>query len=289
MVKHLEIANELGNIVIDENYSVPMLLLKGRVKCSTKVTFANPPAGYTFRYYYARSLAWSGYVRYMEGPIESFGDLFAGATTLAEIRAVVTNFNEGNIIAARCASGPYATIAFGGLGYDSITLTAFFILSASCELQNGEVDIVVYKSRNNKPSPFGMIIQDGDGKVLFDVMKPPMTFLGSMYGGINVWNNEAGRFDLTLPEGTNPEHCYITNMSGTPYYSAYNIHSGGVSWGETAFKSVMSFPSANLLRVQVLRVNAVAGTNSAFGYGGYFENVVYCPYPSGLYLEPAQL
>jgi hypothetical protein len=110
-----------------------------------------------------------------------------------------------------------------------------------------------------------------------------------MRGELNVWQYEAGRFEMAIPEGVLPEHCFITNMSGTPYYSAYRIHSGGVSWGETGFKSVMTFPTPSLLRVQVVRVQDFQGSNSAFGYGGYFENLVYCPYPYGLYLDPSKL
>ena len=40
--KLLEIKNEFGNVTIDEQYSVPMLIMKGRVTTSSAVP---PPGG----------------------------------------------------------------------------------------------------------------------------------------------------------------------------------------------------------------------------------------------------
>lgn len=292
MVKHLEIMNELGNITVDENYSVPMLVMKGRITASNYIPPTTYPPGYVVRDRFVRDYSWHGrYTLFSSSNLADFGDLFEGITIddEDEIIAILTTYNQDNIVVGRCVTGSYAIIPFGGLSWDKYTKIMSLYVGAYCELKDAKVDVAIYKTTNITPSSYGMVIQDGSGKILYDVMKPPMMFLGSMSGTLNVSQYEAGRFTMTIPDGISPDDCYITRMSGTPYYSAYNITANGVTWGDTPFKSVMSFPSPTTLQVSVVRLYAVAGSNSSFGYGGFFENVVYCPYPYGLYLDPSKL
>lgn len=286
--------NDHGNIVVDENYSVPQLLMKARVNCNTYSPPPTIPPGYTIREKYIDSYRWRGFVQlFRSDNLADFGSIFEGLTIDSppdDLVARIRNFNYGLIVVARCASGGYAITANANLGWDRYNKYGTISVSATCELQDALVDVAVYTTTDYiKATPFGMHIYNADGKLLFDLMRPPMMFIGSMRGELNVWQYEAGSFDLPLPDEVEQEHCYITRMSGTPYYSAYNIHSGGVSWGSTGFKSIMSFPTPTTLRVQVVRVSDFQGSNSAFGYGGFFENVVYCPYPYGLYLDPSKL
>lgn len=293
MAKHIEIMNAVGNIVVDENYSVPMLIMKGRITASQYRSPPTVPEGYTIRQYFIDSYSWVGtHTFFTSGNLSDFGDIFKGLSAASNEEIILNRvryFNRDLIILGRCVSGGYAIIPYGGLTWDQSTKKASFSVSTSCELQNGIVDVAIYKYKNIKPSSqFGLVIQNASGEVLYDVMKPPMMFLGSMSGSLNVGQYEAGRFEINIPDGINPSDCFVTALSGTPYYSAYQIYSGGVSWADTGFKSVITFPTRNTLRVQVVRVKEVPGSNSAFGYGGFFENVVYCPYPYGLYLDPSK-
>lgn len=286
MVKHLEIKNDSGNVIIDENYQVPMLIAKGRFTTNT----ANRPVtyrpGYTNVYFYPNWTPWSGRNELFRSTNpDDFGDIFKGADTYDEKLRRTNKFNQDLIIAYRVLNGEHAVIPRASLNWDQYSDFGSFSVRADSMSEGAEVEVIVYKMADVPASDIGMVIQNAEGDVLFDIMKPPMMVLDSVYGNLNVWNTEAGRFTINIPDGIAQEHCFITNRSGTPYYSAYKIHSGGVDWGETLFKTVMSFPNPNQILIRVVRNNSVSGSNNAFGYGGFFENVLYCPYPEGLYLN----
>ncbi|TSH74873.1 hypothetical protein E2K73_07630 [Acinetobacter sp. RF15A] len=286
MVKHLEITNDTGNVVIDENYQVPMLIARGAVVADRSSTRPPDPPGYSITTFFVDWTPWSGRINLRESAnVEDFGDIFQGAATDDERGAAARTFNQDLIIGYRVRNGEHAVIPNGGVQWDKYAQKAFFFLSIMSMSEGAEVDIVVFKMADVPPSKQGMIIKNGEGDILFDVMKPPMMVLDSVYGNLNVNNHEAGRFTINIPDDIQPAHCFVTHCSGTPYYSAYRIHSGGVSWGETFFKTLMSFPTPNQIMLRVVRNNNVDGNNSSFGYGGFFENVLYCPYPNGLYLD----
>jgi len=281
--KLLELLNDDGNVVIDEQFNVPMLIAKGTVRCSRDNKLTAPP-GYSFFEYFARC-AWYGSTILLEAPPSAFGNMYAGVTTDAGMTAINLQFMENFIVAARCVQGGYAWLAGAALGWRPSDGKVVLAISAQCELQNGDVEVVVYKSEGLKAERETLAIFDPEGKLRFDVRKPPMMFLGSLYGGVNVWQYEAARYEMDIPADIDPAHCFITAKSGAPFYSAYKIHSGGVTFGSTMFKSIMTFPVPGKLRVQLIRVNSVDGSSGAYGFGGYFENVIYCPYPSGVYID----
>lgn len=120
------------------------------------------------------------------------------------------------------------------------------------------------------------------GDVVFDALKPPLIVIGTMMGDANVWQDLGATFEYDIPPGLDYKSVFITARSGTPYYAAFNI-SNNVSYAHTNYEPRMDFPNGNKVRVRLVRQKQVPGTNSADLYNGYYENVVYCPFPDGNY------
>ena len=109
--------------------------------------------------------------------------------------------------------------------------------------------------------------------------------VGTLNGNVNVGANVsvAATFTVTTPPNLNQQHLYISQRSTLPFYAAYRISSGGVSYASTIYRPVSTFTNATTLRVQLIAQRNVSGSNSAQSYSGFFENVIYCPFESDIY------
>lgn len=285
MVKHIEITNDARRVIIDDQFSVPMLIAKATVRTTRLTDNPRPPGFYRIPFF--ATLPWTGNIMIKRGKREAFDielPLISAAATLAEQREIMFKFSSSLIVAGRCADGDYATIPIAYFFYYADTDEFALFLEAQHELQGGVTDVVVYAAGGIRPKRETLAVFNSDGKLLFDARMPPLMYIGSIYGQLEVWRTVAGTFTINLPPDVDKLHVYVTQRSGAPFYSAYNIHSGGVSYGQTTFKKIITFPVPGKVAVQYVRVNYVEGSNSAYGYGGCFENIIYCPYPEGAYI-----
>lgn len=288
VVKYIEIANEQSNVVIDEQYNVPMLL--ARVTVSTTVSTYTPKiypnqndSEWMFNYAkfdWIGSVAVASWASAAEVPFELEGDV----STLVLLTEKLNSLALDMVTASRCLSGDYGVLSSVYAYHDKVANKVELRLSAECELRGGLVEVVVYAPSNVKPVNPTLAIFSETGKLVYDVRKPPMVYLGSVYGDLNLKWQIAGNFFYTIPVGIERKDVFMTSKAGAPYYSAYKIGAGGVSFASTPFKTVVSYPSATQINVQVIRVRNVSGTSGETFFGGFFENLIYCPYPPGLYI-----
>lgn len=146
------------------------------------------------------------------------------------------------------------------------------------------VEYCIYTMSKMRPCSFGAQAFNSKGELVFDAMRGYLQVVGSMYGGVDVRNNPAATYEINIPAGLDMNNVFISCRSAFPYYAAYKIGGGGVSYSQTYFYPVMSFPNPTTMIVKLDRQNNVSGNNSATAYNAYYENVIYCPYPSGVWV-----
>lgn len=280
---YLKITNDNNNVIIDDSYNTPMLIYKGVIPTNIDNSFnvnTNIYSYWVFEYWRPN---WTGYIdiKYVKDPAElGFVSSSWGPPQLAEIE-------KSLIVGVKSLSGDIAVKGTAILirrQEEDGTYAYILRVRTYSDVQNANVEIVVYSAWELKSKNLGFSIYNETGKLIYDVMRPPMHYIGSMYGNVNAANTIAATYDMGMPPNIDSRYCYLTCKSATPYYAAYRIHAGGVSWADTTYKAVLSFPSPSSARVQLVRVNTVAGNNSSYSRNLYFENLIYCPYPNGVYI-----
>lgn len=286
MAKFIELMNEANNVVIDDAYNVPMLLKRGVVSTVTSNYVPKyDPNNSEWFFNYAR-FDWLGQVIVQTWSVPEeipYGANVNSSMTVDEIRARLEEVSYDMFVAVRSGVEGYGAIAKASFDYVSSTQLFRLIIRCESELNGNSVGYALYTYTPLKPISPTVAVFAENGSLIYDVRRPPMIFLGSLYGNLNLKQDIAGIFNFTLPNGINPNDVYVTNKSGAPFYSAYKIHSGGVSFASTPFKTVLTFPAANMATATVRRVKSVSGSNGPTYYGGFFENLIYCPYPMGNY------
>ena len=280
VAKYLELSND-KTVVIDDQYNVPMLLVKGRLNVVNSNKLLPIKDHSEWRHNYARF----DYIGTMYNQINSICSLdMAGAVTDAEINARLALLTQRLITVVRCTNGAYAAVASSDFSYNPTTKRVFLNTSGESEVNGAILEYAVYITNGLNPNSETLAIFNEAGKMLFDVRRPAMLTIGSLYGELDVWNYEAGNFNLTKPADVPATDCYITSKSGAPFYSALRFHSGGITAESTPYKAVMTSPNSTTINVKVIRAINISASSNGYGYGGFFENLVYCPYPLGVYV-----
>ncbi|WP_284084012.1 hypothetical protein [Acinetobacter nosocomialis] len=283
MVKHIELLNGNDKVVVDDQYSTPMLIYKGVI--TTSVDNTVKPADYI---QYWIPMYWKGpwkgnvNIKDEENPFNvGFMSYDYSDEKLAEITSSL-------VVACRPIGGDYATSAqaifYKNTDKNTGKVTYRLTVSAMSEIQNSTVEVCVYSFFELKPKKLGLTVKDANGRLIYDVMRPPMHFLGACVGTPDVWQDVAAVYNFTMPPNVDSRYAYLTSKSASPFFAAMKFQSSGINYAETVFKSVMSFPSPTQAKVVVRRANYVAGSSNAYAISLYFENMIYCPYPAGIYI-----
>lgn len=268
MAKYLEIRNANNNVIVDDDYKVAKFLYRQAIMTTWQET--NQAAivdGAVFRY-------WTVFVVKKFNSFEELG-FVAGL----EWDAVVSSF----MLFARSSSGLPFRASLNLIKYLNDPQWTLELRIGS-DHSYFEVEYCIYTMQDMQPCSMGAQAFNERGELMFDAMRGYLQVVGSMYGGVDVRNNPAAIYEMKIPEGLNMDNVFISHRSALPYYSAYKIGSGGVSHAQTYFYPVMSFKDSTTLVVKLEHQNPVGGNNSATAYNAYYENVIYCPYPSGVWI-----
>lgn len=280
MARYLELSND-KTVVIDDQYNVPMLISKGRLTTNTNNKLNPLPDHSEWRHNYSR-FEFRG-IHYYQVVNKNSLDL-DGATTDAQIIARLAVLTERLITVVRCTNGSFANVAVADFSFNTVNKNIFINVTGESEANTAILEYAVYLTNGLNPTSETMAIFNESGKLLFDVRRPPMMTIGSLYGDLDVWSYEAGNFNFTIPSDVQFKDCYITSKSGAPFYSGLRFNSSGISAESTPFKTVMTNPTPTTINVKVVRVYNINATSNGYGYGGFFENLVFCPYPLGVYI-----
>lgn len=268
MAKYLEIRNANNNVIVDDDYKVAKFLYRGSFMTSWEIF--DPWVindGLVFRHW----------TRYSVIKFKDFSDL--GFTEGLEWKDVIGDL----MVFARSPSGNAFKADVFITKYSNQTEWNLEVRVGS-DKPYFEVEFCLYTMSDMKPCSMGAQAFNENGELVFDAMRGYLQVVGSMYGGVNVRNNPAAVYEMKIPEGLNMDNVFISHRSALPYYEAYRINSGGVSFAQTYFYPVMSFKDSTTLVVKLEQQNPVSGNNSASAYNAYYENVIYCPYPSGVWI-----
>lgn len=265
MDKYIEIKNARNNVIIDDQYKVAKFVYRGKITTNNVVFKGGITDGKTFKYRSGERLA-------------TFEELELLGFLSSDKSAYINKF----MLFCRSRSGVPFRAWLRVMEYSGENRGLF--IEAGCDLPSIDIEYCLYTLADMKPCSFGAQAFNSKGELVFDAMRGYLQVVGSMYGGVNVQNNPAAIYEIAIPEGLNMDNVFISHRSALPYYAAYKIGGSGVSYAQTYFYPVMSFKNSTTLVVKLEQQNPVGGNNSATAYNAYYENVIYCPYPSGVWI-----
>lgn len=269
MDKYFEIRNANQHVIVDDQFKVSKFLYRSKfITTDTPRNASWQADGMDFRYVTFHTV---------KDFVYDFSTLGFNAGSSWE------DFARNTMLFARSSSqkafrAQVRAIKYGGKDYYRIEVLAY------SNEKSFEVEFCLYTLDDMKPCSFGAQAFNRDGKLIFDAMRGYLQVVGSMYGGVDALKNPAAIYRMPIPNGLNMENVFISHRSAMPFYSAYSIGSGGVSYNETYFYPVMRVEGGNILEVRLVRQNDGVGNNSKTVYNNYYENVIYCPYPSGVWI-----
>lgn len=293
MAEYFNLINDNNEVVIDDKFFIPMLIYRG--KYSTNIHL--PPVTQWIKMRFYTHWEWVGRLSLgRKGTMKELGLVPRIDQTpdmdeqkLTEVRAEAGRISKLFITCARTdvpntgVSGRLELISYW---VDNNTRLEFeLLITFQSRFQGTPVELAIYcmDSRVLRASNIGFQIFHDTGEVLFDAFRGVFQVIGVMNGGVDVWKNPAATYVFQIPKIIDKKDVFVSCRSGLPYFSAYRIHNSGVDWNYTSFEPRLEFTQDSLI-VRLMRQKDFGGSNSAYGYGGYFENVVYCMQPEGIYL-----
>lgn len=274
MAKYFEVRNDNHNIVIDDQFLTPKFLIKRTVMTGSTL---KPPSRYI-----TPTSAWL---------YSSETHLLAHASTLRGLGFDYDSTEEGLLEVRRRLmvfarnDNNEAFRAFTVIEYSQTRARYELSVSVVADVPNIPIHTCMYTTAKMTPSKLGMLVYNDKKELVFDALKGYLQHVGTLNGSVNVGANVsiAATFTVTTPPNLNQQHLYISQRSMLPFYAAYRIRSGGVSYASTVYRPVVSFPNATTLQVQLVAQRNVSGNNASQSYSGFFENVIYCPYAHDVY------
>ena len=268
MAKYFELRNENRNVIVDDQFSTPKFLYKFDLITSSAPN-PNPikvDASY-FDYAYERTpFAQAATLRGLGFDYDDSEAQIVRSRLMAFVRT------ESNV-----AFSVTPVLRLNEAGMWEICITA------GADAPSVKLTICVYTTAKMLPSKRGLLVYSPTGELIFDALKGYLQHVAILTGNVNVGNAVAATYTTTVPSGMSASNLFISMRSALPYYAAYRISSSGVSYAYTYYYPRMTFPNATTMQVQLIQQRNVPGNNSATKYQGYFENVIYCPYPKGIY------
>jgi len=277
--KYIEIKNANGNLVIDDQYNIPKFLYRG-FAYSTTTSFKPSTLwdGDTFKY--------RGEVPFKKVVVKFNVPSDLGFNLPDESPSYSLILRSMLVFSKSSDQKPYTFYVAFRMNDESDSNQYRRALWAyvTSDVPNQEIEFCLYTSLPMIPCKMGAQAFNKHGELIFDAMRGYLQVIGNMYGGVNVKNNPCAVYRIDVPVGLNPDNIFFSNRSTLPFYSAYNIGANGVKYGETFFFPKPRMEGNNRLIVELFAQYNVSGNNSAKSYNNYYENVIYCPYPSGVWI-----
>lgn len=269
MARYFEQINDNFNVVVDDQFNTAKFLIKSDITAGNVVNTSGIYIdGGTFTYYgKANVLAEGDSLRDLGFDYDD-ADVNLAASRLMLFVRTDTNY-------------PYRVNA--NLNRNATTGKMTLSVLATSDLANCPMTICLYTTAKMLPSKLGLLVYNEQQELVFDALKGHLQNVGILNGGVSVGNAVAATYDINVPIGLTSDNLFISMRSALPFYAAYRISSGGVSYSYTYYYPVMTFPTSTTLRVQLVQQRSVAGNNSSTRINNYFENVIYCPYPKKIY------
>lgn len=299
MAEYFKLTNDNNVTVIDDLYRSAMLMYRGKGKTES---YLPPTDDYVKARFYTTWL-WFRIIDIRVGKtLKDLGITASGDILPHEVGQKVTYERSRELNKAASLVGGTLVVAtrtdtpnigcnaqvqiIADRHYQTEIVTYRIRVFVRSNVQNADVEFIIYSLEPKyfyKDTNIGMTIKNEAGGVVFDAMRSPLQSIGMMTGGVETWKNPAATYVFSVPQQLDQRNIFITCRSGLPYYSAYRIHSGGVDWNYTSFEPIMDFTQAGKITTRLMRQRNFNNSNSAYSYGGYFENILYCIQPVGDY------
>lgn len=276
MAEYLNISNENMVTVIDDKYSIPKLLARVDVVCNAVYP---PRPEWSVRL--LPKWEWQGaYVIKRAPTIRGLGFDYDDTDTGVEM------LRRGLMVFGRTKDSfdQAFSVEFSVDKTTTDGVVEYFISVRGVTFrQNHNIEIVLY-AFNLKiyPSKIGLHIFNESGDLLFDALRAPLQNIGVLEGVLNMGASIARTYSISTPTGLDSNNIFISARSVVPYYSSIKISSGGVKFSSACYAPRMSYTSTGIY-VEMVKLGNTDGS-TATTFGGYYENVIYVPQGSGIYL-----
>lgn len=273
VAKYIEIINDNKIVVIDDTYLAPKLI----ARLTIDTNFTRPEDQWAIPMYATWKTTGTHYIKETNTLRELGFDYDDTSEAISEINSTLFVF-------ARSLTGRGLKVT-ARVSKSGTTGKYVISIKLDSDILGDEAEVCLYSaSPKLQPLPYGMAAYNEKGEMVFDALRGVLQNIGTIGGGVNVWQDPAAVYTIDVPTDIKKEDVFISFRSGMPYYSAYKISSGGVSYGDTNYEPIMDMTQKGKIIVRLIRQRYVAGNNSSYGYGGYFENVICCTQPPGIYI-----
>lgn len=150
---------------------------------------------------------------------------------------------------------------------------------------NAMAEYCVYTTADMVPTKYGAQAFNENGKLVFDAMRGYLQVVKTIQGGVNVVNNPAATYLIDIPNGLDVRNLFISNRSINPFLRGLRISASGVYYNSVVYRPVQIIISPTQLQIQLIRVGTMPGNNSRYSFDGFFETVIYCPYPTDIWID----
>lgn len=280
MAEYLRIKNDNLQTVIDDNWKVPPLL--ARVSVATNVPLPRPP-----NINDVRNLDWywdwqGSYIVKVADSLRGLGFDYDDTDKnfwLVSLGLMAFGRPVGHSEVFYCTTNVSKRMNPDGSG------RVQYVLNANCRSMSSSVvvEIAVY-AMNLKlvPSKVGLHIYNESGELIFDAMRAGMQNIGILEGGLNLGESVARSYTINTPAGLDSNNIFISYRSKLPYYAGFTYSSSGVRMDDSCYSPRMYINPTNV-KIDLVRLKSV-GRSTSYSFGGYFENVIYVPQSSGIYI-----
>lgn len=274
MASYLEIKNANGRIVIDDMYASPKFCYRSIVNIPLS---PKKPSGYLgpMHKYFGRFEIFS-----FSKPSDLGFDMPPGLDNDSDDAVIYIRKNL--LLFVRSDSNTAVRVSIYIENSPDGGLVLYGYINAG--IQYPVVEYCIYTRSKMLPCKYGAQSFNEKGELIYDAMRGYLSHIGTMNGGVNISKNPAATYIFELQGDLDSRNLFVSQNSTLPYYAAYNIHSGGVDYASTFFYPVMSLPDSKTLKVDLVKQFQVNGSNSASSFSEYFESVIYCPYPNGVWI-----
>lgn len=271
MANYIEIKNANGNTIVDDRWNIPKFLYRGKVKGGNI-----PPTSKMTSYTDGNSFIYREYITFLHVP--SIKSLGFGLDYSFDNWAKIVN---SIWVFAKATEQKSFRVEFKMHGSEDKGWDLKLYIGS--DVPSHEIEFCLYTDLPMVPCKMGAQVFNENGELIFDAMRGYLQVIGTMSEGVNVRNNPAATYRMTLPPELDTNNVFMSFRSTLPFYSAYNIGANGVSYGATFYFPVMRYEGQTIV-VDLVQQYNVSGNNGATEYSKFYEHLIYCPYPSGVWI-----
>lgn len=271
MANYIEIKNANGKTIVDDRWSIPKFLYRGKVKGGGATVSNVQTDGNSFR---CRNT-----VTFLSMP--SFRSMGFDMDDSTESWRLIKN---SMLLFARSENQSPFRVMFEMHGSNIEGMAWDLKLFVGSDWPDHEIEFCLYTDLPMIPCKMGAQAFNEKGELIFDAMRGYLQVMGTMSGGVNVRQNPAATYRMPLPPQLDTKNVFMSFRSTLPFYSAYNIGANQVRYGATFYYPVMRYEGQTIV-VDLMQQYNVDGSNGATEYNMFYEHMIYCPYPSGVWIS----